>query len=331
MVGDGRGERPLPEPTENELVTLTKAAHDEAGLDARLTQLADRLARLELRPRAPLAEFTSMGVGGPSRWMATVGSEDALNELLKLLRAEKARWMMLGGGSNTVFTDAGFNGVVIRLGAGFREIALGPDAEQVTAGAAAALSAVMNYAKRNGLAGLEWAAGVPGTLGGALAGNAGTGAGEICPQTAAVEVIASDGCHRVRRHGDFTFGYRTSSLVSDIILRATIQLRSGAEEDIAGRIEAALAKRRTQPVGKRTSGCMFKNPTGDAAGRLIDAAGLKDLRIGGARVAGEHANFVVNDSGASSADIAQLMELVRQRVREDSGVELEDEIRFVGD
>ena len=218
---------------------------------------------------------------------------------------------------------------MVKLGKGFRAIERGPGPHQVTAGAAAVLSAVMNFAGREGLAGLEWAAGVPGMLGGALAGNAGAGPGDTCSLVASVDVIDAAGNFVTRRRGEFDYAYRKSSLRQDVILRATLELCPDDAAAIKARKDAALAKRGTQPIGKSCSGCMFKNPEGNFAGRLIDQAGLKGLRVGGASVSAEHANFVINDGTATAADIMALCEQIRQRVLTQSGVDLHLEIRMV--
>lgn len=295
----------------------------------RIQDLLAGVAGLELRENEPLAKHTTMGVGGPARWFATAESPEGLESALAALRGVSVPWMLLGGGSNTVFTDAGFAGVILTLGRAFRKLERGPGESQVTAGAANPLSAVMNFGKRNGLAGLEWAAGVPGQLGGALAGNAGTPKGDVCSMVEAVEVIDAAGVRRTRARGEFEFGYRHSALRHDIILQATLALQPDAPEAIQERINAALAKRSEQPLGERCSGCMFKNPPGDFAGRLIEQSGLKGTRLGGARISEIHANFMLNDGTASASDILGLVELTRERVRERHGVTLELEVRIV--
>jgi UDP-N-acetylmuramate dehydrogenase len=295
-----------------------------------LTARLKALAGIRLDENEPLAGHITMGVGGPARWLAQAESPEALEGLLALLRESGWPWMMLGGGSNTVFTDAGFPGVVVTLGREFRRIAEGPGPGQLTAGAAASLSSVTNAAKRAGLTGLEWAAGVPGTLGGALAGNAGTAAGDICSLAEAVDVIDAAGRRLTRRRGAFDFGYRTSALAGDTILRAALALTPGDPVEIQQRTEQALGKRWTQPVGLRCSGCAFKNPPGDHAGRLIDQAGLKGLRVGGAYVSPEHANFIINDGTATAGDIQALTARIREEIRRRHGIELESEIRMVG-
>ncbi len=270
-----------------------------------------------------------MGVGGPARWFIEVDRRAALSPLLEALRTSNTRWMMLGGGSNTLFEDAGYDGAVLHLGMEFRAIAMGDSAETINAGSAATLGAIMNFAKKRGLAGLEFCAGIPGALGGALAGNAGIAGFDACSLADSVEVIDSAGNPATRRRGEFSFGYRHSQLREDVILGATLRLHPDTPEKIEERIRQNLSKRMEQPVGERSSGCMFKNPSGDYAGRLIDRAGLKGLRVGKARVSEEHANFMINEGGATTAEIKGLMNLVRAKVREQTGIELESEVRIV--
>lgn len=277
----------------------------------------------------PLARHTTMGVGGPARWFVTVDEPAALEPALAAVRAAGRPWMLLGGGSNTIFDDAGWPGAILTLGKGFRKLARIEGTNRIAAGAAAPLAAVMNFAKREGLAGLEWAAGVPGQLGGALAGNAGTPAGEICAAVEAVEAFGRDGLRQTLRRGEFQYGYRYASLRDWIVVEATLALTPDAHEAIQQRVDAALAKRLEQPIGQRSSGCMFKNPSGASAGRLIDEAGCKGLRVGGARVSERHANFMINDGGATAADLESLIEIVRQRVRARTGIELELEVRLI--
>jgi len=270
-----------------------------------------------------------MGVGGPARWFVEVARRDALAATLAALRDSGAPWVMLGGGSNSLFEDKGFAGVVVRLTGEFRTIRMTEDRNVLEAGAAAPLSAIMNFARRQGLAGLEFGVGIPGTLGGALAGNAGAGGHDICSLVEAVEVLDSTGRGVVRRPGEFRFGYRQSELARDVIVSARLRLRPDSPETIQARIEEHLARRREQPLGERSSGCMFKNPPGEFAGRLIDRAGLKGTRVGGASVSSIHANFMINDGAATARDVAELMDFVRRRVRETSGVDLEPEVRWL--
>jgi UDP-N-acetylmuramate dehydrogenase len=270
-----------------------------------------------------------MGVGGAAAVFAVAETAEALERLMAVVVGEGLAWHVLGGGANTIFRDAGFPGVVIKPGRGLRRMERGPAEHQVTAGAAAPLSAVMNFAKRSGLAGLEWAAGIPGTFGGAIAGNAGTAEGYACDFVDAAVVLDRQGRRTVRRRGEFAYGYRWSALREEIILEATLGLIPDDPAAITERIKACLATRKGQPYRSSCSGCIFKNPEGDSAGRLIDAAGLKGLRVGGASISAGHANFIVNDEGATAADIETLIERVRRAVHDRFGKDLDLEVRIV--
>jgi UDP-N-acetylmuramate dehydrogenase len=303
------------------------AATDSADrLEEKLSAIVGhRLIRAE-----SMAKHVSMGVGGSARWFVVVDDEGALSQILSLAHADRVPWFLLSGGSNTIFSDAGFDGIVIELGRAFRTLAQGPGPHQVTAGASAPLSAVMNFAKRQALAGLEFAGGIPGTLGGALAGNAGAGPGEICPLVDSVDLLDPQGHPRTLLRNEFHYSYRSSELKSDVIIRATLGLAPDMSIAIGERINLALAQRMEQPIGVRCSGCIFKNPPGGSAGRLIDEAGLKGLAVGGASVSQQHANFIVNERSASAADIVALIGLIRSRLQERWGIELELEICIVG-
>lgn len=283
---------------------------------------------ISLRPNEPLASHTSMGVGGPARWFIEVDERSALAPLLDLLRASRIPWVMLGGGANSIFSDEGFDGAVIHPGKGFRQIEATEHEHVIRAGAAATLSALMNFAKRRNLSGLEFCAGIPGTLGGALAGNAGAGGWDICTLADSVEVLDREGHPHTRKRGEFSFAYRISDLRNDVILAADLHLCPDTREAIVARIQKCLEKRGEQPIGERSSGCMFKNPPGEFAGRLIDRAGLKGHAVGGASISTEHANFMINDGKATATEILQLMDEVRSRVRSATGIELESEVRI---
>ncbi|MBI1785481.1 UDP-N-acetylmuramate dehydrogenase [Candidatus Sumerlaeota bacterium] len=284
---------------------------------------------VSLKSGEPLSAHTSMGVGGPATLFVEAEDRDALVKTLGLLKSSRVRWMMLGGGSNTLFDDAGYDGVVVHLGKGFRAIRAGDAPNEIFAGAAASLSGIMNFAKRNGLGGAEFCAGIPGVLGGALAGNAGAGGLDICSITESVEVIDAGGNFVTRRRGEFKFSYRMSQLREDVILGAALKLTPDSPENIEARIQQHLSKRFEQPLGERSSGCMFKNPPGNFAGRLIDQSGLKGLRIGNVFVSDVHANFMINEGKGSAADIRRLMDEVRARVLDQTGVELETEVRII--
>lgn len=301
------------------------------------TAAADALSPLDsfravrIRRNHPLAPHTTIAVGGPADWFIEIGDDSALTAVMDHLRAQSVPWFILGGGSNTFFDSAGFRGAVIRLGGEFRAVHMDESGRGVIAGAGAPLSGVMNFARRNGLSGLEFCCGIPGSVGGALAGNSGAGGEDVCSLAASVSVLEADGrIHRLRR-GEYGFGYRRSELASRVILSAQFELHTDEKRAIQERIDAHMNRRRGQPYGERTSGCMFRNPSGDSAGRLIDAAGLKGLAVGGVSVSEAHANFMINDGTAGSDQIRELMELVRSKVAAASGVTLENEVRIISE
>ncbi len=286
---------------------------------------------IEVFTREPMSRHTSMGIGGPADWYIDIDRKAALVPVLNALQTAGVRHLMLGGGSNTLFTDAGFRGAVIHLGREYRIIEPGPGPDEITAGAAANLSAIMKFSQRRGLAGIEFGVGIPGSLGGALAGNAGAGGEDICSLAESVEILAGKGAVETLKRGEFSFSYRNSDLRGRTVLGATLKLRPAPAEEIKAAIDRHLSKRWEQPVGERSSGCMFKNPKGGYAGELIERAGLKGLRIGGVRVSEKHANFMVNDGTAQAGEIETLMNLVRTRVEEETGMMLESEVRWIGD
>ncbi len=295
-----------------------------------LAEMISAIPGTQITPDGPMASHTSMGVGGRAKLVASIDGSRALVQMLDILNRENAQWMMLGGGANTLFLDEGYDGVVIIPGMGLRSIELTGRNNNVRAEAGTQLSALMNFCKREGLSGMEWAAGIPGTVGGALAGNAGTPAGDICSLAREVEVVPPGGQMKTRSKGEFGFGYRWSSLKSDVIVATVLELEPEDPAVVQERIAQALIKRREQPIGERSLGCMFKNPNNEYAGRLIDKAGLKGLREGGAMVSKEHANFIINEGSATSCQIIGLMDRIQEIIHKDTGILLEREIRVIG-
>ncbi|MEW6266476.1 MAG: UDP-N-acetylmuramate dehydrogenase [Thermodesulfobacteriota bacterium] len=284
---------------------------------------------------ASLAEMTTFGLGGPAETLAEPDSPEELAGLLGLVRAELLPSFILGGGSNVLFRDGGFPGVVIRLGRGFADlktIAGEGDEVLIEAGAAAATAALVRLTRRQGLSGLEFMAGLPGWVGGALAMNAGTREAGIVDAVQRLEIMASDLEVRRLEKGEIKSRYRGLDLPEGaVILKAVFGLKRGRPELVEAKVLEVLAARRaSQPRGVKSAGCVFKNPPGEAAGRLIDRAGLKGRRKGGAWVAEEHANFIVHRGQATAGQVIGLLEEVRTVVREKFAVELEPEIKIVG-
>jgi UDP-N-acetylmuramate dehydrogenase len=269
-------------------------------------------------------------VGGPARRLYRPASAADLAECLRRLDpAEPLLW--LGLGSNLLVDDAGFAGTVIQTQGCLTALDAVGDAG-VRAEAGVACAKVARYAARRGLVGAEFLAGIPGTMGGALAMNAGAWGGETWPHVALVRTIDRRGTVRERTPQDFRIGYReVEGPKGEWFLEAELALTPGDAEAATVRIRDLLDRRAaTQPTGLPSCGSVFRNPPGDHAARLIEAAGLKGCTIGGAQVSAKHANFIINTGAASAADIARLIERVRARVAESSGVWLATEVKHVG-
>ncbi|MGD8274835.1 MAG: UDP-N-acetylmuramate dehydrogenase [Thiohalocapsa sp.] len=287
--------------------------------------------RGELRRDEPLARHTSWRVGGPAaRLYRPADRDDLLGFLRTLPSDEPILW--LGLGSNLLIADAGWPGTVIEIHGCLADMAvMAPGRLRLEAGASCAKAA--RFAARAGLVGLEFFAGIPGTVGGAMAMNAGAWGGETWPHVALVRTVDRAGCVRERGPADFEVGYRHVVMPQgEWFLEAEMVLASGDTHAAQARIKELLARRAaTQPTGLPSCGSVFRNPPGDHAARLIDASGLKGLRFGGAEVSPKHANFIINTGNASARDIARLIDHVRAEVERQHGVRLIPEVRRVGD
>jgi UDP-N-acetylmuramate dehydrogenase len=281
-----------------------------------------------VRLREPLAPHTWMGIGGPAEYFAEPRSVDELQSLVRRAAEEGLAIRLLGGGSNVLVRDEGVPGVVVRLSApAFNQIQV--DKQTVTAGGGARLGHVISTAVRAGLGGLETLVGIPGTIGGALHGNSGSSGGDIGQWTCQAEVITRGGEIISRQREDLVFAYRHSSLDELVILQAQFQLESDDPQELTKRMQKQwIVKKAAKPLAHQSAGCIFKNPRGISAGMLIDQAGLKGTRVGGAEVSDRHANFIVVDRDATSNDVLQLIDVMRSRVAELLGVELELEIEI---
>ncbi len=281
-----------------------------------------------VRQNEPLAPFTWLQLGGPAEYFFEPRTADELLEMVRRCRHEDVPIRVLGGGSNVLVRDQGVAGVVVRLAApSFAEISV--QGRRVTAGGGARLGHVISSAVKEGLAGLENLVGVPGSVGGALHGNAGGRGGDIGQWTCQATVMTRTGDVLVRQREDLAFSYRQSSLDELVILAAEFQLETEDPEELTKRMQKHwIAKKAGQPLSHQNAGCIFKNPRGISAGMLIDQAGLKGTRVGGAEVCDRHANFIIADSGATSQDVLRLVELVKSRVAERQGVELETDIEI---
>ncbi|MGG5810390.1 UDP-N-acetylmuramate dehydrogenase [Falsiroseomonas sp. CW058] len=279
---------------------------------------------------AALAPLTWFRVGGPAEWLVRPADADDLLLLLRDLPAEMPL-TVLGAASNTIIRDGGLRGVVVKLG-GRAFGAVEVEADGIVAGAAALDATVAEHAAAAGLAGLEFLCGIPGTLGGAVAMNAGAYGGEVKDVLDWAEVATPHGLLRLPAEA-FRFAYRRAELPPrSVVVRARLRAAPGDAAAIAARMAGIRgAREATQPVRARTGGSTFKNPPGARAWQLVDAAGCRGLVRGGAQVSELHANFLLNTGGATAADIEGLGEEVRARVKARSGVELEWEIRRIGE
>jgi UDP-N-acetylmuramate dehydrogenase len=277
----------------------------------------------------PMARHTSLRVGGAADWFAVPVDSDDLQTLLALLGEFEVPFLVVGGGSNLLVRDGGIRGCVISL----ERFALLEREEDclVRAGAGVETAALARFCRDQGLTGLEFLVGIPGSVGGAVAMNAGAGGSEIVETLETLTTLKEQTLAK-REKSQLTFGYRFLHLEpGELVLKASFRLTKGDPEEIGGRINSFLEKRRaTQQVGFPNAGSFFKNPPEGSAWRFIDAAGLRGVRIGGAEVSTVHANFLVNRGGATAADFLALASRVKEKVRQLSGIELEEEVRIVG-
>lgn len=284
---------------------------------------------------ARLDRLTTFGLGGRAAALVEPDNVEELARVLDFVREKDLPVFLLGGGSNVLFKDSGFRGVVIRLGESFKYLNVDDsDREDVfiEAGAAVSTQELVLMTRNRGYEGLEFLIGIPGRIGGALFMNAGAMGGWICDKVQEIEVMDRLG-RIISIQGDsLKASYRKLDLPEGVvILKAVFKLKKASPEEVNSRALCYKAKRTSsQPQGVRTAGCIFRNPEGDAAGRLIDRAGLKGLCEGGAWVAEEHANFIVHKGGATAAQVLELIEKVRATVREKFKVDLEPEIKIVG-
>jgi UDP-N-acetylmuramate dehydrogenase len=296
-----------------------------AALKADMPDLRGRLL-----PNQSLAELTWFRVGGPAQVLFMPEHEDDLAYFLAHL-APEIPVTVVGLGSNLIVRDGGVPGVVIRLGRGFGDTAV-ESGERVRAGAAVPDVRVARVAQEAGIAGLAFLRGIPGAIGGALRMNGGAYGGETKDVLIEARAVDRQGQAAVWRNADMHYSYRHCGAADDLIFtQALFQGRPGDREQIAAEMDKITGSREaTQPIKSRTGGSTFKNPPGHKAWQLIDAAGCRGLVVGDAQVSEMHCNFLINRGGASAADIEKLGETVRARVKENSGVELEWEIKRIG-
>ncbi len=293
--------------------------------------------RCELWFGEPMSAYTTFQVGGPADVLALPRDESELEELVERCTSEELESTVIGGGANTLVLDGGVRGVVISLSKGFRQITLEEapgETARIESGAGVKIPALVRFATAGGWEGMECLSGVPGTVGGALAMNAGTGKRFIEDSVESIRWIrlSQGGVERLLA-GEIQFGYRTAlfpepgivtSICFRVIRKDSEKLRTFLQAD-------AKARRERQPWGMPCAGSIFRNPPGDFAGRLIESAGLKGRRIGGAEVSEVHGNFIVNRGGAKAADVLRLIDEIRAEVKRKHHTELELELRVIGE
>jgi UDP-N-acetylmuramate dehydrogenase len=282
----------------------------------------------------PLARFTTMRVGGPADLFATAHNAFELRGLVRFARARELPHLILGRGSDIVIADAGVRGLVIQVRAEGSRV----EGERYIAESGVQMARAATESQRAGLTGLEFGLAIPGTVGGAIWANAGAHDRDIAAVVDTVRVLAADGSESLMPAEDLGLGYRDSrfkhgvpGLAPELILEAAFHLAPADPDTIKTRLDEIRRWRQAhQPLGLPSAGSVFRNPPGDSAGRLIEAAGLKGLRIGGAVVSEKHANFIVNDQKGTAADVRALAERVRSDVESRHGIRMDFEIEFVG-
>src|ERR1700722_11897383 len=273
-----------------------------------------------------LSQFSTFGIGGPARMFIEVQHIETLQEVLKYCHAEKIPFFVLGKGANCLFDDRGFEGVVILNRIAFCTW----DGPVVHVGAGYSFSLLGTQTARKGWAGLEFASGVPGSVGGAIYMNAGANSTETCESLTEVAFVNERGECEILKREQIAFSYRYSGFQEKrgVIVSGKFSLRP-CEIARKKQLEIIDYRTRTQPYSDKSAGCVFRNPASHSAGALIQQCGLKGKRVGGAEVSTLHANFIVNKGGASSQDVLTLAAEVKRTVKEQTGIELEMEIRYV--
>lgn len=281
-----------------------------------------------------MSEYTTFRIGGKADAICFVQGLGELQQVFSYLNKEKIPYLLVGKGSNLLVRDGGFKGAVIIMRGQLATIKQHEKNDRmVLAGGGLTLRDLVRFCSQRGLGGLEFLSGIPGTVGGAVTMNAGAfgrAMGDVVQQ---VDLVTPEGEFTSRNRSDLTFSYRESSIQEgSLVVRASLQCSQETSEIVSGRVAEYLTRRKVaQPLDYPSAGSVFRNPSNDHAGRLIEQAGLKGKKIGGAMISPKHANYIVNTGGAKAEDILRLMEMAKEKVREATGVELEPEIKVVGD
>jgi len=295
-----------------------------------MLKLSNPFSGLEqiVEENVPMSRHTWYRVGGPARWFIRPTSLEELQEAARRCADSNIRMYVLGLGANLLVSDAGVNGAVFRLDSDyFRRVQIGKN--QMEVGAGADMQKLLLRTIRQGLSGIECLAGIPGTIGGGIRMNAGGKFGDIGSIVHSVQVMDNQGNLYQRLKDDLVFDYRNTNISAAFILGATLDLEEDEPERILRKTkEIWMYKRNTQPLNTKNAGCIFKNPRGLSAGALIDQAGLKGMRVGGAEVSSKHANFIIAHPGCTAEDIHSTIKLIREKVFDRNQIHLESEVQI---
>src|SRR5947209_10612181 len=310
--------------------------HEQLSILAADLVIAEKLKEIvgeigDVRLYEPLSKHTTLRVGGPAQFWVEPRNETALSELIRFCRRDNLPLFVIGRGSNLLVRDGGIRGVVVRpWGGDFEKIKL--DGCEITAGAGVKLRQVAYAARAANLGGLEWMEGIPGAVGGGLRMNAGAMGAQTFENVTRIRYLDAEGNSHVKNRGELEVFYRRFPLLEkNFAISATFTGQPAERAEIDRRLRESQEKRRTtQPVAK-SAGCIFKNPPSIPAGKLVDELGLKNSRVGNARVSKVHGNFIVNDGDATSAEILQLIDNIKSVARKERGIELETEVEIVGE
>ena len=289
---------------------------------------------LEIKQNEPLSKHTTFAIGGPAKYFATVKTKEEVLEAIGFAESKKLPFFVLGGGSNILINDGGYDGLIIKIQIGGVKV----DEDMITAGAGVLLSQLMNESANKGLSGLEWAAGIPGTIGGAVNGNAGAYGCSVSESVDEITVLAEeDKKWKEKRYSnkECGFEYRKSKFKHlanrEIILEIILKLQKSDVEKVRGEIRNTILQRKGKIPAQPSAGCVFKNIKKDgqlvaAVGKLVEECGLKGVKSGNAEIPHLHGNYVVNLGGAKAEDVLKLINLSKQKVKERFNLELEEEI-----
>jgi UDP-N-acetylmuramate dehydrogenase len=286
---------------------------------------------LEILENEPLAKHTTYRIGGPARFFALPKNLDDLNELSERIRNSKLPFFILGNGSNVLADDAGFSGWVIKTTELIQRLDFFPN-ERISVSASYPNLRLVRQCADHGVAGLEYLAGIPGTVGGAIAMNAGTAEGWIDQHVEIVKTFSLLGGEKTYEKSELKFSYREQHFIGpeEIILNAEFQLTKGEPDLIKAKLAAsAKSRKQAQPIEMPSCGSVFRNPEGKKAWQLVEQVGLRGHTIGGAQISPKHGNFIVNLGGAHSKDVQALIQLVKKKVYDETGIKLIEEVRFL--